>query len=388
MKILEITHRFPPSIGGSQKHVLAISQALTALGHEVTVLTSMSLAQDDVRGLGARGLIFKNSYPKLPTEETVNGIKVYRFKSAWQFFTWLQTPDLRLWIDQHLDEYDVVHTHGYTFMEPWYALGKTRIRRVHTAHDLTQPHANPIFRLGMWKYNIFWGKRLLAAQDALIALTEENRTDYRVLGVPDNKIDLIPNGVDYERFQSDPTHKPEGLEILFVGRLVEYKGAQHILNAMPEILKHHHDAHLTIVGEDQGYGQKLIALARKLDIEKSISFVGQVKDRELTTYYRKAHFFVLPSISEGFGLVALEAIAAGCYPILADTKALKYLLQEIGGGRINAQSCVTMRSDIARIIIGLSGETRIKEVHRMQTIVQRRYSWTGIAQELLKSFIN
>jgi len=95
--------------------------------------------------------------------------------------------------------------------------------------------------------------------------------------------------------------------VLFVGRLIYYKGAEHLIRAMKDV-----DGKLLIVGEGPLEGQ-LRSLAAELGIEDKVAFLGRIQDREMAAYYHSCDVFVLPSIarSEAFGIVQLEAMACG-----------------------------------------------------------------------------
>lgn len=131
-----------------------------------------------------------------------------------------------------------------------------------------------------------------------------------------NKCAIITPGIDIGRFKLSDKNKQASLELrekfpgrllLFVGRLVAYKGLDYLIKAMENI-----DATLLIVG-DGPEKSKLKSLAKKLRVDKKIFFMGKVIDEELSAYYHACDMFVLPSINdkEEFGLVQLEAHACG-----------------------------------------------------------------------------
>src|SRR5205085_6397188 len=133
---------------------------------------------------------------------------------------------------------------------------------------------------------------------------------------------IVPNGIDPERF-STPDVKPiekfddEKLNVLFVGRLDKRKGFRYLLGAFRRIKAQVPEARLIVVGayarEDKN---KYVRFARKHGL-RDVKFVGYVSNEELPRYYRSAHVFCAPSTGfESFGLVLLEAMAAGA-PIVA-----------------------------------------------------------------------
>ena len=170
-----------------------------------------------------------------------------------------------------------------------------------------------------------WRAKFLAHAHAVIAVSSFTRDAMiRLMHTDPNKIVLIPNGVDTQKFQlRDP--RPEVAEkyqvrgrrvLLSVGRLVPRKGADHLIQAMPAILQACPDAHLLIAGEGP-LRPTLETLIREFGLESRITLLGEVTDQALADLYAQAEIFALPNRempdgdTEGFGLVFLEANACG-----------------------------------------------------------------------------
>ena len=165
----------------------------------------------------------------------------------------------------------------------------------------------------------------LEFSDMVIAVSRFTRDILvKQMKVEPNKIILIENGVDLNRFREKPRsaellerHGLEGKHILLsVGRLVERKGYDKMLMALPQILERHRDVHYVVVGEGP-FRAELERIAAREGVINHITFVGQVSDEELADYYSLGDIFVLPNRempdgdTEGFGLVYLEANACG-----------------------------------------------------------------------------
>ncbi len=389
MKILQVSQRFSPSIGGSQYHVYRISKQLVELGHDVTMVTTTSMHNKDVRGFStARPFTLKSTCPKLPEFQIVDGIKIYRFKPIFQFWMHMVNPSMFIFLLKNCHKYDVVHAHAYMGAESDMAALICKLRNIpfiFTAHDLlsNQSEVINILKNG---YDRTIGKFTLKTAKKLIALTEENKKQYELLRIQENKIKIIPNGVDYEIFdgliRSEDSLKKIGNPdkvILFVGRLLKYKGAQHIINAIPELGEDYPNTKFIFVGEDQGYEKQLIKLAKDIDVLDKCIFTGKIGDDNLLKYYSIADVFILPSIGEGFGLVALEAIVSGVPVILADVGGLKYILSEIGGYPINMARDIP--GQIAENVKKVFSDPDIKkEIDREKEVIRRDYTWDGVAK--------
>jgi glycosyltransferase involved in cell wall biosynthesis len=127
------------------------------------------------------------------------------------------------------------------------------------------------------------------------------------------KIEVIPHGVDTELFKYTPPRIDDAPTILFVGTLSKVHGAPLLIRAAPLILKDFPKAAFIIVGEGP-LKPLLQKLVQDLNIDKSVTFVGLVRDREkLAQYYQKASVVVIPLEYKGYilSLVAVEALATG-----------------------------------------------------------------------------
>jgi glycosyltransferase involved in cell wall biosynthesis len=147
--------------------------------------------------------------------------------------------------------------------------------------------------------------------------------------VPNNKIYVIPNGVDVNKYKK--CHVEEGYRekfakenekiVFFVGRLVNEKGVHVLIDAIPKILHYYEKVKFVIVGK----GPELDNLKNKAKwnrIEKNIVFTGYVSDTELNKMFKCADISVFPSLYEPFGIVALEGIVAGTTVVVSDTGGL------------------------------------------------------------------
>jgi glycosyltransferase involved in cell wall biosynthesis len=148
------------------------------------------------------------------------------------------------------------------------------------------------------------------------------------MGIPPEKLQVISMGVDLKhRFTPDPAIERSAGELLFVGRLVEVKGLEILLKAMPKVLAKNPTIRLTVAGAGP-LEAELRELARRLDISDKVDFIGIVTQSRLPELYRRAALAVFPfvetksGIQEGFGLVVVEAMGCGCPVIAGDLPAI------------------------------------------------------------------
>ncbi len=161
--------------------------------------------------------------------------------------------------------------------------------------------------------------------------------------------------------------------------MVKYKGAPHIIKAIPKIINDYRDTKFIFIGEDQGYKKELVQLAKRLDVSDKCVFSGKVYEKDLLKYYSIADVFILPSIGEGFGLVALEAIASGIPVILADSGGLKHILSEIGGYPLDMTRDVP--EQIAENVKNIFSNSNVDiEIEREKEVLKRDYTWGKVAE--------
>lgn len=211
------------------------------------------------------------------------------------------------------------------------------------------------------------------------------------LGARETKVDVIPMGVDLkEKFTPDPAIERKPASLLFVGRLVEKKGLEFALRAMPAVISQQSSAILNIAG----YGpeqSRLKALAKELAITEQVHFLGAVAQDRLPDLYREASIFIAPFITsgdgdqEGLGLVTIEAIGCGCPVILSDVAAAR----DVSAG-LQSVATVPMADSEAlaeAIVSALANSQKLSaQATGAREQVMDRFDWISVAnryQDLL-----
>ena len=295
MKILQVCPKYYPAIGGVEEHVRNISERL-AKQHQVIVFAG------DPAG-------------KLPREEEINGVLVRRFKS----FSPGDAYHFSLEMAQALrkSHFDIVHGHSYHALPLFFARYARAGKFVVTPHYHGRGHT-PLRDLLLKLYKPF-GKGIFAQAHNIIAVSQYEKE--RLVGdfnIDKNKVIVIPNGVDLTEFSNLREVRKEPGTILYVGRLEEYKGVQHIIRALPLLDK---GFRLDIVGKGP-YKGRLVELVDRLGLNDRVSFYQDLPREELLKMYARSGVFVLLSRHESFSIVIAEALAAKTPCIVANTSAL------------------------------------------------------------------
>ena len=320
MKILQVINAYSPpySSGGPAFVTHNISKALAKRGNEVTVYTTNALSRDRM---------FEPQ--QNPTHD--DGVKVHYFKNT------VYKPSSAIYFSKELVEefkknvveYDMVHLHEYRsymgILTSHYAQ-KYGVPYVLQAHgSLPRIMAQQSRKL---IYDSLCGYNLLRNASKVIALTQTEVQQYKSMGVPGDKIKVIPNGVDLEEYRNLPplgsfrrkySIGEDTKIILFLGRIHKIKGLDFLIRAYVYLLKEFRFSNvlLVVAGPDEG---ALGELKRLLSTNKitgnRVLFTGPLCGRDKIEAYVDADVFVLPSRYETFPNVVLEAYACS-KPVVA-----------------------------------------------------------------------
>ncbi len=142
----------------------------------------------------------------------------------------------------------------------------------------------------------------------ILALSQALRNEVLAIGLPDGKIEIVPNGVDLNRFPIGESHRDP--LILYVASLIKRKGPEFLLQAFRGLQNKIPNVQLVMIG-DGPQRSELESMADSLGISTNIQFLGWQNQQQVSLWMRKAKVFVLPSVEEGLGVVLLEALASG-----------------------------------------------------------------------------
>ena len=171
--------------------------------------------------------------------------------------------------------------------------------------------------------------------------------------------------------------------LLFTGRVTPIKGLSNVVAAFPSA----GDWRLRIVGPDQdGHTAELKALAEKVGAAERIDFAGPKYGEALVQEYRRAACFILPSFSENFGSVVVEALAAGI-PVIASRGTPWAELVERKCGWWVENDPETLARTI-REMMALSDAERAAMGARGRALVEEKYQWPAIGRRMLAAYEN
>lgn len=152
---------------------------------------------------------------------------------------------------------------------------------------------------------------------------------------PDQKIDVIYNGINTDIFKPDAELKDKEKFIITLGgtRVTARKGIKYLIEAVHKLSNKYSNIYVTVIGEGDER-ESLEELARQLEVEDRIKFLGRLDNKKILPYYQEASAFVLPSLNEGMSNAMLEALASGLPIIATDTGGTKELVTDGENGFI------------------------------------------------------
>ena len=370
MKVLIVSHEFPPIGGGGANACYYLSREFVKKGIDVTIVTA--------------------NYQGLPVKEKVNGAKVYRVNSKRKHkdhcsfgemadFILKAYPLLKKLARQ--EKYDLCQIF---FGIPSGPLGYLLKKKYHIPYVIRFgggdiPGFQERFKI-VYKFIGPFLKVIWKNADALVANSEGlQKMAYDFY--KKKSVNIIPNGVDSEFFCPGEKEKADRFDILFVSRLIERKGLQYVLPQLKDIQNGtEKTVNLTVVG-DGPFKSNLEQMAVDLNIQDMVSFEGGKTKEELIPYYQKADVFILPSEKEGMPNVVLEAMASGLPIIMTPCEGSKELVQ--GNGKIcNVDN---FKNEIEKMLS--NKELLIKYGRESRKMALEQFSWNIISDRYMKLYL-
>ncbi len=364
MKIALVTPYDFPFPGGVTEHILQLDREFRRRGHDSRIIAASSKSPQDLdenvirvsgavssfpfSGSNVRVTISPQVYQRIKKILTAEKFEIVHAHEP-------AAPPLCPIVLHHSKAINIGTFHAY--------------RETNTAYQITRPILTPL-------YNKLDG-RIFVSQAVRDFTLAQFPGEYRV----------IPNGIDIERF-ANPAIKPierfnDGRpNILYVGRLDKRKGLEYLLRAIPMIQHTHPDVRLLVVGAfNKQDKEPFVRLVRNKGI-RHVHFVGLVSREELPRYYRTATLFCAPSTGfESFGIVLLEAMAAGVPIVASDITGYRQVMTHAREGRLVQPYDP---GEIARECVALLNDARLRK--RMGAAGQQtatRYDWQHIADAVL-----
>ena len=376
MKILMLTWEYPPRVvGGISKVVYDLSHKMVKEGNEVTVVTYKE--GDNVK-------YYEND----------KGVEVYRVDNYMirpnNFIDWIMQLNFNMItkaneIINKNGKFDVIHAHDWlvaysakTIKESYNiplisTIHATESGRNSGIHDETQRYIND----SEWMLTY-------ESSEVIVNSNYMKNEVQRLFGLPYDKINVIPNGVNLQLFSNVNVdydfRRQYAMDnekiILYVGRLVYEKGIQNLIAAMPKILDRYHDSKLIICGRG-GMIDELREQVKYLGIDNKVYFAGYCDSKKMQKMYKCADVAVFPSTYEPFGIVAIESMLSGTPTIVSDVGGLNEIVEH---GVTGMKSYAGNANSIADSVLALLFDPKLCANISQNAIkkVKENYNWAKI----------
>lgn len=350
-----------PQSGGAEAHLHEIFGRLARRGHDVAVLSS--------------------GWPGAPRRTRLDGMDVHRAGGRYSFS--LAAPR---YYRRHLkrEDFDVVveDLNKVPVFAPYWAGAPVALLVHHLFGATAYQEASLPLATATWLLErpVPWVFR----RAPTVAVSESTREDLARRGMDPQRIAVVPNGIDLDKYAPDPTLEPfPEPTLLYLGRVKRYKRVDLIIRAVAVLRDAGVEARLLVAGAGD-HAPKLRRLTAKLGLEDRVEFLGYVSEERKLELFRRSWVHVLTSPKEGWGIANMEAAACGTPTVASDSPGLRESVVAGKTGLLSPHGDVDALADRLTTLIR---EPSIRdEMGRRAREFAEGYSWDASA-DAMESFL-
>jgi len=203
-------------------------------------------------------------------------------------------------------------------------------------------------------------------------------------GILSEKILIIPNGTDTKKFYTITNLGKIPNSLLYVGRIDKRKGLNFLLKSLQVVSKEIPDIQLFVVGTGKQL-KRLKRFVKKQNLKKNIEFLGMISDEDLNRWYNKVQCVVVPSVFEGFGLTAVEAMSCGTPVIATDVDALRDVIEDgVNGLLVKYNDVEALSGKILYLLKNKTEQLKLSITGKKK--VQDIYNWSIISRDIFRVY--
>ncbi|MDZ7825089.1 MAG: glycosyltransferase family 4 protein [Gammaproteobacteria bacterium] len=402
LRIALIGYRSNPYSGGQGIYIASLARALTDAGHRVDVISGPPWPDldDDIR------LVRIPSLDLYAVDNHVTALRPRHFRSATDLFEYFSmltggfpepyTFGRRLvrWMLANGRDYDVIHDNQslcsglLTLQDRGFPVVATIHHPIQHDRDIALAHAQGWrhrLLIRRWHGFLRMQTRVVRRLERIVTVSAASRADIAsAFGIDEAGIDVVHNGIDTVAFRPLPEIPRQENQLMTVASADQpLKGLAYLLEAMKLLEPEHPDLQLLVVGRPKEDGDTLRRV-RSLGLEDRVRFVHGLTRQEIVEHYARATLAVVPSLYEGFGLPAGEAMACGVPVVSTRGGALAEVVGDAGElvppGDAGA---------LASAVSGLLGDPGRRRglAARGRSRVLERFSWTVTAERMTDYYL-
>ena len=374
-----VTHTFLPHVGGIERVVYEQSKRLLQKQFELMVLTNRIGTKKQYSYGGIR----VQCYNSLSIGFRL-GIP-YPIPNVTSYKTFLES----------VKSSDLIHAHGHPYLSSFIAakLAKKYSKPlVLTQHNTFIEYENSFWDHVEWLNDLAIGKQVLKQADKIIVVSNATMKYVLSLGADPQKISVLHNGVDIDRFKPlagirEKTRNKLGISqdavvVLTVRRLVYKNGIDTLIDSAEIAIKKNPRLVFLVIGKGPDFVEVKAKIAQ-LKIGNNFRLMGFVSDEDLPFYYNAADFFVLPSKSgEGLPLVALEAMACGLPVIATKVGGISEIMMEDYGKIVPPDN----PDALAEAVLEFSHRELSALKNGLRSRIEQKFSWDKNVERLVKIY--
>jgi glycosyltransferase involved in cell wall biosynthesis len=241
-------------------------------------------------------------------------------------------------------------------------------------------------RTHLRNYMLHWP---LAQADLYIACSQHEAAELVRMGMPAERIRVVPLWVETDMIACLPAKPPEHAFsrplILYIGQLTRRKGPDVVVEAMPAVVGEHPAADFVFVSHNPAEQTSLEERAAQLGTSRNIRFVGQVSEEEKFALLRACDVYVLPTRYEGFGLPLLEAMACGAPLVTSDIPVVREIVENgVNGLLVPRGDSVALAAAILRLLGDQALRQRLADGG--QETLRERFDGRQLAQQVARHY--
>ena len=400
MKIGLLSYRSNPYSGGQGIYIRHLSKALSKLGHEVSVISGQPYPEldDSINLIKLPGLgLFESG-------ERFSAFKISFFWNLLNFYEWFTVmtggfPEpyaygrrvYRLLKKTNFN-FDIL-LDNQSLSSSLLKIQKEFPLAVTIHHPITKDHKLEMDNAKNWKERLSsnrWHnflpmqKRTATKLQNIICVSQPSKEDVIAeFNVKEERITVIPNGIDIENFKPSSDSKTLDFKIVTTASSdIPLKGLRYLILALPRVLREYPLTRLTVIGKSPKKS-KLNKLIDDLNLEDKITFKSGISENEIVDIYHDSDIAVIPSLYEGFGFGAGEAMACGVPLISTDSGGLK---QVIGESALKIEPGSVQQIEESIIKLFNEEETRNELSKKGRERMEELFDWEIAAKAYINLF--